>query len=429
VANGRSSDFGHSIQGDVRLQMTGLPKVFVGAALLLLGMLGPATAAPKRVLLLESFGRDFTPFSEFSGSFRSDLVQQSPETVEFFEVSLEMARFSEVDQQGPFADYLSALLAQHPMDLVVPIGIPAASFVQQYRQRLFPATPVLFSALEVRLLHGPVLAATDAVVGMKIELRLLIENILSVLPETKNIAVVIGDSPLERFWLGEMRREFQPFTNRVSLSYFNHLSYAAMLEGAAALPPHSAILFPLLHTDATGVTYDGAQALSDIRAVADAPMFGVYTSQLGHGIVGGRLISPADLSLSAARVAVRILHGETPGDITTEPLEAGPPMYDWEELQRWNISEQSLPSGSDVLFREASLWEKYRAQISLVAAVVLIEGALILWLLSERRTRAAAQAELHRRLLEIAHLNRNADAGAFHVDRPRTQPTLGSNFE
>jgi signal transduction histidine kinase len=388
-------------------------KLWVSAALFLSCILGPAAAEPKRVFLLHSFGREFSPFNEFPGSFRAELVRQSPDPIEFFEASLEMARFSEADQQGPFVSYLSALFAQRKMDLVVPIGGPAANFVQRYRQELFPDKPVLFSSLEVRRLQGTPLTSNEAVVGATIDIKLFIENILSALPETNNVAVVIGDSPLEQFWLNEMRREFQPFTDRVTFTYFNELSFDDMLKKSTSLPPRSAIFFAVLYTDAAGVSHDAAQALSDMHAVANAPIFGLYDSQLGRGIVGGRLIPVSELSRSAANVAARILHGETAGDIKTHPLGAGAPMYDWRELRRCNIGENGLPTGSVIRFHEASLWEQYRWQILAVAALVLLEGGLILWLVSERRRRAAAQLESRRRLLEIAHLNRNADAGAL----------------
>jgi hypothetical protein len=83
----------------------------------------------------------------------------------------------------------------------------------------------------------------------------MMKDIVSVMPETKNIAVVVGASPLEQYWLeqywleqywlGEMRRLFEPFTSRVTLIYFNQLSFEDMLNKAQVLPEHSAIFFGL----------------------------------------------------------------------------------------------------------------------------------------------------------------------------------------
>ena len=56
------------------------------------------------------------------------------------------------------------------------------------------------------------------------------ENILRVLPKTNNIAVVIGNSPIEKYWLGQVRDAVQPFTSHVAFTWFNDLSFDEMLN-------------------------------------------------------------------------------------------------------------------------------------------------------------------------------------------------------
>src|SRR5207249_416609 len=103
-------------------------------------------------------------------------------------------------------------------DLVVSLGAPAAHFFQRHRQRLFPATPMLMTAVEQRRLPLANLTANDTVVPVSIDLRGVVETILWVLPETTNVAVVIGDSPLERYWLEQIRDDVEPLTGRVTFT-------------------------------------------------------------------------------------------------------------------------------------------------------------------------------------------------------------------
>jgi signal transduction histidine kinase len=88
-------------------------------------------------------------------------------------------------------------------------------------------------------------------------------------------------------------------------------------------------------------------------------------------------------------------------------------MVDWRQLKRWNISESRLPPGSEVRFREFSLWEQYRWQIIAVLAILLAQATMITWLVLEQRRRRIAEAKLRQRLLEVIHLNRTATAGAL----------------
>jgi C4-dicarboxylate-specific signal transduction histidine kinase len=55
----------------------------------------------------------------------------------------------------------------------------------------------------------------------------------------------------------------------------------------------------------------------------------------------------------------------------------------------------------------------YHLQVIAVVALITAQGALIFWLLFERRRRHIAELELRRRLLEVIHLNRTAVAGAL----------------
>jgi hypothetical protein len=51
-----------------------------------------SAASPKHVLLLHSYGREFTPFNTFSGTFRTALGEQLNGPVEFHDVALESTR-------------------------------------------------------------------------------------------------------------------------------------------------------------------------------------------------------------------------------------------------------------------------------------------------------------------------------------------------
>ena len=144
-------------------------------------------AEPKRVMLLHSFGRDFKPWSEYAKAIREELDRQSPWPLDITEHSLVTARSSDEDPEVPFVEYLRALFAKRPLDLIVSIGAPAAAFVQRHRQRLFATTPMVFTAVEQRRVQYSILTANDAVVAVRIDYLAAIENILRVLPDTKNV--------------------------------------------------------------------------------------------------------------------------------------------------------------------------------------------------------------------------------------------------
>ncbi|HXV47298.1 MAG TPA: hypothetical protein VEB61_00755, partial [Candidatus Binatia bacterium] len=176
----------------------------------------------KRVLIVHSFGSTAPPFTTHSTAFATTLKQAMGKRVDLDEVSLDMARYAQPDMEEPFVEFLLKRLAKWHPDLVVPVGSPAGRFVAKYRDLLFPQIPVIYTGMDRRTLPaGPLKNATF--VGETFDLVGLVDDMLQLAPDTTNIAVVIGATPLERYWTTEFRRAFEPFANRVNFIWFNDL--------------------------------------------------------------------------------------------------------------------------------------------------------------------------------------------------------------
>ena len=381
-------------------------------------------AEHKRVMLLHSFGQDFKPWSEYAKDIRAELKRQSPWPLDIIENSLVTARFSDENPEAPFVEYLSALFANRPLDVIVSIGAPAADFVQRHRRRLFPTTPMALTAVDQRRVQYSNLTGDDVAVAVNINYLSAFENILQVLPDTKDVIVVVGTSPIEKFWKEAIGKQAEPLTNRIKLSWTDELPFEELLKQASALPPHTAIFWELMIVDAAGVVHEGNLPLERLHAVANAPIFSYDESFFGSGIVGGPLLTVADTSRLTATVAVRILNGEKAGDIKVSPVEFSAPRFDWGQMQRWGISEKNLPPGGEILFRDPTVWEQYRAHILAVTAAILIQAALIFWLLYEHWRRQRAEILARNTMSELDHVNRMATAGqlsasiAHEVNQP-----------
>jgi signal transduction histidine kinase/ABC-type uncharacterized transport system substrate-binding protein len=387
-----------------------------------------AEAEAKRVLMLHSFGLRFKPWTDYAEFIRSEITRNAQGPVDFHDHSLLNARLNDDTSDGPFVDYLYALYAASPPNLILAIGAPAADFIQRHRQRIFPGTPMLFTAVEVRRVQYDKLTADDTVAAVAHDFPASFENILRVLPLTKTIAIVNGASPNEIFWQGELRREAAPLIGRVELKFYNELSFEAILKDAANLPPHSAIFWHLMNVDAAGVAHEANAALSRLSATANAPVFSYIDNFFGNDTtVGGPMHSVEEGSREAAAVAVRILNGEKPSDIKTPPNRYASPKFDWRQMQRWGISESALPPGSEVRFREPSMWERYRAQMLAIIAALLAQAMLIVWLFYEHRRRHLAEVLVRNSMAELTHVNRVATVGEFSasIAHEVNQPLTG----
>lgn len=72
-----------------------------------------------------------------------------------------------------------------------------------------------------------------------------------------------------------------------------------------------------------------------------------------------------------------------------------------------------LPPNSEIQFAATGSWIAGRWQLVVVAAVLILQTATIVWLMIERRRRHFAEMEARRRIIEAARMNRVLAAGAL----------------
>jgi signal transduction histidine kinase len=405
-------------------------RVWIGrvcvAAAVLLGAMDFAAAQPKRILLMHSFGPTFGPWNVISARMREEIRKQSPYPIDFYETSLQGDRFGERQNEQPYREYLNGLFEGRDLDLILAMGAPAARFMLRNRARLFPSKPMLIAGADERTFRDSPLTPSDTAVSVTFDQSVQLANIFDVLPETTDIAIAIGDSPLEQFWVADLRRSFQRFESRVTLHWLNKLSAEDMVKRVLTLPPSSAIYYATVRIDASGEPQEEDRVLARLREAGRSPIFTYVDTDFGRGIVGGRMLSAQDVAHQSAAVAVRLLNGENPASIRIAALGLSAPKYDWRELKRWRISEASLPPGSSVQFRQPSVWENYRWQILLLSAAILVQAAMIMVLLYEHRRRRVAEVAARTSMSELMQMNRIATAGelsasiAHEVNQPLT---------
>jgi signal transduction histidine kinase/CheY-like chemotaxis protein len=376
--------------------------------MLTLAAYGAAHAAPKNILIVYSFSPNASPYYAITSAFQTALTRELQEPVDIYAASLDSDRFTEPQDEEAYVQLLQKRFAKRHIALIVPIGSPAAHFVAQYREQFSPGTPVVAVEVDPRLTDSEALHRNATVVRQDVRPAGMIEDMLKIAPDTANIAVIFGDSPLERFWANVCRRDFQAFENRVNFIRLDGLSLDEVEKRVSKLPPHSFVFLGLFIRDVAGVSFDGYEPLRRLHAAANAPIYGYFQSQLGFGIIGGRLNQNETMGSHAAAAAARLLRGEPAANIPEEVLPTASPVYDWRELKRWGISEAQLPAGSSIRFREPTFWERYRWYITGAGLLALIELLLIVGLLTNLARRRRAEMEMRRLSQELALFSRAA---------------------
>jgi signal transduction histidine kinase len=273
---------------------------------------------------------------------------------------------------------------------------------------LFPDAPIVFSTVaapdESLRSSAPGLTGVLYGNGFGDTLRLA----LRLHPSTTQVFYVAGAS--DATLRDSMRAQLRDVIDRVELTAINATSVPSLVAAVKAVPAGSLILYIRYSQDEAGNVLFPADVAPLIAQAAAVPVYGVAESYLGSGVVGGVTARQRVVGTRIAETARKVLLGTRPEDI---PIEhpALVPMFDWRQLRRWGIAEGSLPADSIILFREITIWERYRWAIVLTASVLLLQSVLIGGLVFERRRRRRAEVESRRNLAAMAHLDRRAAMG------------------
>ena len=147
----------------------------------------------------------------FTGNFRVDLDQRAGRPVNVVQVVVGPTGFVGAPEQA-VVDYIRSTFADRPKpDLIVTVAGPAAVFARKYRQQLFPDTPLLFASVDQRFLRDAPLGENETAVAVVNDFPRLVDDILQLLPQTRQVFMVMGSGQLGQFWRRELENEFRRF--------------------------------------------------------------------------------------------------------------------------------------------------------------------------------------------------------------------------
>jgi ABC-type uncharacterized transport system substrate-binding protein len=368
-------------------------------------LLAPAESSaaelrPRSILYLDQSDLRGPFYYQIFSAFRSEVNAKGGAPLTLYAEALDLSRFETDSYQDRLRQFLKEKYRDRPIGVVMAVGTATLEFVSKYRAELWPEAPVVFTMVERSEFER--LQPLPNVTGDLAELKLAdaIVAARAVVPKLESIVLVGGswDSQVVfRNWKDEIK------TAAAGLQVIDliGLTMTETRERVARLPDRSAILYSATYSDREGSFYPPATALSLIAKDANRPIIVAAETFLAPGGIGGYVLLPGVMGGNAARLALRILDGESPSDIPARVADVVRPVFNWVQMQRWGVREPSLPPGSEIRFREPPFWETYRLQSIGVAAIILIQTALISILLHERKKRNGAEKEARTRMAEL----------------------------
>lgn len=381
---------------------------FLGCVLLLLFF--PSIAftveSNKNVLVFYSDGLNGPAAVLVHNAIRSTLKEVSSSPIQIYDESQDSFRIPTEKYEAELVKVLQRKYEGVRLDVIFALSNPALRFLLNHRSELFSNVPIVFLVNDERRVAGVDLQSNITGVWGQGEFAPTLNIALASHPETQRVVVASGNAAIDREQLTLAQKEFRAYEGRVAFSYLTDLTVEEMRQRLATLPDKTVVMFLSFNVDSAGKRYTSPEVLAQISPTSRAPIYGNSDINLGHGIVGGRLLSYEQLGFAAARIGLRILAGESAQNIPPQTIPSVN-MFDWRQLHRRGIDETKLPPGSIVRFKEFSFWELYKWRIIVAISIIVLQALGIVWLLFTRAKRRQAE-EANNKLAAIVETSDDA---------------------
>lgn len=354
-----------------------------------LAIASPA-AAGTSVLFLHTYGQDQPLRLALDTGIQKALRQSRPEGIVAYFETIEVHRFPDPQYEQVMAEYLQRKYTDIDVSVIAVTFDSALTFLIKHRPDLFPGIPI------VALLssHQSFDADLDiTAIWNSLPVGKTVGTALSLRPEIRRIVVVDSALASGNDIQREVTDQLNMFGNRIVFDYLKDLPLEDVVDRIRSLPPDAAVLFLRQLVGKEGQPLIPLEGLQAVLKVSPVPVFGVNEQQIGSGMVGGVMYDSEGDGEQLVQTALRIVNGTRARDI---PATEGPevPLFDWRQIERWNLRQSTLPVGSRLLFRQPDFWALYGRYVLAAAMIFVLQSLLIAGLLLERASRRRAEHSL-----------------------------------
>jgi len=365
---------------------------------------------PRILTIIESDSR-LPLVQSILGGLEAGLGPELTMQGEFLVEYLNLLQFGRPEERAHIRDFLTARYGGTDLSAIAVIGPNALTFLRDHRDAIAPDVPVIFGGITANGLDqvlGDTIEPAMSGVLSAFDISPTLDLALTLQPNAPEIVVLTGSAPYDL--------QFRAMANAVlgdtyadrPVRFIPEGTADAMLAEAAALDPRSILLYLSVVIDAEGNRFIPSQFVRDLVSVTEAPVWTIYETMLGTGVVGGsfeELAATGQAMADLIRVAVD-------GDLLPPLIEVSDtPMADWAALKSHGLDPGLLPPGTRIINYVPTLWERYRVAIVTISAIIAAQALTIAALVVNRRRLILSQETLASERAQLVHVSRNLRLG------------------
>ncbi|MFN2353734.1 MAG: ABC transporter substrate binding protein [Desulfopila sp.] len=346
----------------------------------------PAAKRKKNVLYINSYHQGYQWSDEIFEGVR-EVLYNSRYKIDLQVEYMDTKKYLYEPVKESLYTLYSEKFVDEDFDVIIVSDNHAYNFVIEHRKRLFPGVPLVFCGMND-------FESVDISSG---NLTGVVENFD--LPHTLNIArklhpektrmVVVGDHSITgRSIEQQVYTMLEEYGKELEVEFWFKLSLDETKHKVERLAKDTFLFFTPWYQTIRGKFYTAEEVMEAIYDRSSVPIYTTWEFLLGHGTVGGSLLSGLHHGKMAARMALRIIEGEKVEDIPVVIEPVGTYKFDYEVMQKLNIDQSLLPPGSIIINSPKAFYEMPKELLwTLVVSFVLLVVIMIflIFTMVERR--------------------------------------------
>ena len=368
------------------------------AVFCLLALAAPAVfaadpaAPPKSVLILHSYGPGLEWTEGIQAGIDAALSKAAFPVSERIEY-LDAKNYNTRDYFDLQAAVLTRKYAASKPDLIIVSDNDAFDFILDRRGTFLPGTPLVFCG--VNDFEAGMLRGQGGVTGVSEvpSFRETIAVLRNLRPMTRRIFVTGDNTRTTDINHASIRKAAEVFPD-LEFVYSREEDAGTLCALVAGFTEETAILMISVLRDGTGPFLSFGKSADLLSRASPVPVFGCWDFLIGHGVLGGKLVSSEEQGAAAGAMAASVLAGE---NIERIPIRYESPnrfIFAAAAMERFGVAASDLPGGSVIAGKKPGVVVTHPELFwSAVCLFVFMAAAIAFMAVSvARRKRAEARA-------------------------------------
>ncbi|MGM0501953.1 MAG: response regulator, partial [Bacillota bacterium] len=265
-----------------------------------------------------------------------------------------------------------------PPDLIITSDDNALNFIADHQEGIFSNIPVVFCG--VNNPSRDKLFDKENITGLIEEANIeeTIQLMLNLHKDLNKIVIINDDTTTGLANKRKLDKIIPRYRDEVNFETWREFSMSELQQKIGKLSTDTAVLLLSFNRDRLNQTFTYKETINKLSPHAEVPIYGVWDFYLGSGIVGGKLISGESHGKSAAQIAADILQQGYSKSNSVIRYKDNKYMFDYQQLQRFNISQDELPEDSIIVNQPNSFYHQYKNEIWKIVGIVAIIAAVVL---------------------------------------------------